>query len=129
MTAVLLDTHALIWWVTEDRLLSHRARQIIEDSDTRVCVSAVSAMEIGTKFRLGKLEIGRRLAVAFVEEVRAEAFELLAISAEHGQRAGSLAIPHNDPWDRLLIAQSQLENLFLVSNEKRFDDFAVSRLW
>lgn len=129
MTAVLLDTHALIWWVTEDHLLSPRARQTIEDPDTRVFVSAVSAMEICTKYRLGKLEKARRLAVAFVEEVRLEAFELLAIRAEHGQRAGSLVIPHNDPWDRLLIAQSQLENLSLVSNKKIFDDFAVSRLW
>lgn len=129
MIAVLLDTHALIWWMSEDRLLSRRARQVIEDGDTRVLVSAVSAMEISTKYRLGKLNIGKRLAAAFVEDVNAEGFEHLPVTAEHGQHAGNLAIPHNDPWDRVLIAQAQLEKVTLVSNEKRFDDWGVLRLW
>jgi PIN domain nuclease of toxin-antitoxin system len=129
MTAVLLDTHALIWWTTEDRLLGPRARKIIEDPDNRVAVSAISAMEISTKYRLGKLDIGERLAFSFVEDVEAEGFELLAVTAIHGQLAGKLGIPHNDPWDRLLIAQAQIEELILISNEKRFDEFGVSRLW
>jgi PIN domain nuclease of toxin-antitoxin system len=126
---LLLDTHALIWAAQEPELLSETARVAIENSDNMIFVSATSALEIATKYRLGKLSVSPTLAEHFVEEVVGRGFVILPITADHGQRAGLLNIPHKDPWDRLLIAQAQIEGMRLVSNEKLFDDFGVVRLW
>jgi PIN domain nuclease of toxin-antitoxin system len=124
---LLLDTHALIWWVEDSPLLSDAARAAI--ADNAVLVSAASAWEIATKFRLGKLPSADRMARAFAAEVAAEGFEPLAITLDHAALAGSLDIPHKDPFDRLLIAQARIERVPLVSNEALFDGFGVERLW
>jgi PIN domain nuclease of toxin-antitoxin system len=126
---LLLDTHALIWAAQEPELLSDKARVAIENTENTVFVSAASALEIATKYRLGKLAVSPTLAEHFVEETRGRGFIIVPINADHAQRAGLLDIPHKDPWDRLLIAQAQIEGMWLVSNEKLFDDFAVSRYW
>ncbi len=126
---LLLDTHALIWAAQAPDLIPEIAREAIEDGENIVYVSAVSAMEIATKFRLGKLDVSPALAEHFVEELEGHGFVMLALNAHHAQRGGLLAIPHKDPFDRLLIAQTQIEGLTLVSNEERFDDWSVSRLW
>lgn len=126
---LLLDTHALIWWCADDERLGREARVAIADMASEVFVSAVSALEIATKFRLGKLPGARVLAEGFVMEVAAEGFQPLSISAAHGQLAGGLALPNKDPFDRLLIAQSLLETLTLVTNEETFDAYGVARLW
>lgn len=128
---LLLDTHALIWWAitVEHDPLSPVAREAIENPDNAVYVSAVTAMEIATKVRLGKLEEARPLASNFVAQVEARGLSTLDLTADHGERAGSLPIPHKDPFDRLLIAQAQMSGMTLVSNEKRFDGFGVARLW
>ena len=110
-------------------MLPDGARKHIEDQRNVIYVSAVSALEISTKYRLGKLDVSPSLAEHFVQEVESQGFEILALSAEHAQRGGLLGIPHKDPFDRLLIAQSQIEGMTLVSNEERFDEWAVTRLW
>ena len=126
---LLLDTHAIIWWTGGSPQLSPLARAAIEDANNEVFVSAASAMEIATRFRLGKLPEAERLAVDFAGEAAADGFSTLSISVEHGQKAGEMAIPHRDPFDRFLIAQAITEDLILVSNERLFDDFGVKRLW
>lgn len=110
-------------------MLPDVARRAITDERNAIYVSAVSAMEIATKFRLGKLDVSPTLAEHFVEEVESQGFIVLDLNAHHGQRAGLLRIPHRDPFDRLLIAQTQIEGLTLVSNEELFDEWFVSRLW
>lgn len=125
---LLLDTHALLWWVANHPSLSAKADQVIGDPDNEVCVSAVSAWEVTTKARLGKLTAGL-LAHDFVGEVRRQGFVPLPITLDHGQRAGNLPGPHRDPFDRMLIAQAQAENLVLVSNETIFDTYGVQRVW
>ena len=92
-------------------------------------VSAVSALEIATKHRIGKLPQAAVLAARFEHEVEALGFQPLPVSLTHARVAGSLPIPHKDPFDRLLIAQAIVEDMFLVSNEAVFDGFGVSRLW
>jgi PIN domain nuclease of toxin-antitoxin system len=92
-------------------------------------VSAVSAWEIAIKVRLGKLPAATDLAADFSGLIEREGFELLAISAEHGIRAGLLPGPHKDPFDRMLIAQAQTENIPIVSNEISFESYGVRRLW
>ncbi len=126
---LLLDTHALIWAAFEPAKLGRTARAALEDQDNDVWVSAVSAMEISTKYRLGNLPEAEALALDFVAQVEGRGFTLLPLAAEHGQLGGNLPIPHRDPFDRMIIAQAQIERMTLVSNEKRFDAFGVLRLW
>lgn len=125
---LLLDTHALLWWVSNHPSLSAAADQALNDPTNEVFVSAASAWEVTTKARLGKLTAGP-LAQDFVGEVRRQGFVPLSISLDHGQRAGNLPGVHRDPFDRMLIAQAQAENLVLVSNEELFDTYGVQRLW
>lgn len=126
---ILLDTHALLWWLADDPALSKRARTVIANTNNTIYVSAASAWEIATKVRLGKLPTAADLAADFAGHLEREGFEVLPVSAEHAIRAGLLPGDHRDPFDRMLIAQSQAENLALISIEGIFDSFGVSRIW
>lgn len=126
---LLLDTHALIWWLVGDEALSLRAREAIADEANSVAVSAASAMEVATKFRIGKLAQAALLAHDFETIIAAQGFAELTITVHHARLAGEMNIDHKDPFDRLLIAQAQAEGMVLVSNEALFDGFAVQRLW
>jgi PIN domain nuclease of toxin-antitoxin system len=125
----LLDTHTLLWWLSDDPALTKPARRIIAETKNVVFVSAASAWEIATKVRLGKLPSAADLAADFTGHLQREGFQILAISAEHAIRAGLLPGAHKDPFDRMLIAQAQAENIPIVSNEALFDTFGVRRLW
>ena len=127
--SLLLDTHALLWWLDGDRRLSTQARALIGDEGNRVLVSAASAWEIATKVRIGKLPGAVDVAEHFVEWVRQQDFELLSISAEHARQAGLMPGVHRDPFDRMLIAQAIVEKVPLVANEEMFDQYGVTRLW
>jgi PIN domain nuclease of toxin-antitoxin system len=126
---VLVDTHALLWAVTGDRHLSKRAHSVLASLDNEVLVSAASAWEVCTKFRLGKLSDAESLVSDFSRVIEQLGFYALSISLEHAQRAGNLPGPHRDPFDRMLIAQAQAEDLTLVSNERLFDSYGVRRTW
>ena len=126
---LLLDTHALICWLAGDEALSRRAREAIADEVNEITVSAASAMEIATKFRIGKLPGAALLAQSLEEIIAQQGFVELPISVHHARLAGEMNIAHKDPFDRLLIAQAQVEDMVLVSNEAMFDGFAVKRLW
>lgn len=126
---LLLDTHAVLWWFNGDAALSAVARAAIEPQDNQVFVSAASAMEVSTKFRIGKLPQAGALAARFEEMALNQGFVPLSISIAHAALGGRLPIDHKDPFDRLLIAQALLEGMTLVSNETRFDEAGVSRLW
>ncbi len=126
---LLLDTHTLIWWLAGDEALSSRAREAIADEANSIAVSAASAMEVATKFRIGKLPDAALLAQNFEAIIADQGFAELPISVRHALRAGEMNIAHKDPFDRLLIAQAQSEDMVLVSNEALFDGFAVKRLW
>ena len=125
---LLLDTHALVWWMLSPHLLSPRACEAIENGASEVYVSAVSAIEIATKVRLGKFEDARALATRFAQQISAEGFDLLSITADHGERAGNYLSLHGDPWDRLLVAQAEIERLTLVSCDGKLNG-AAQILW
>lgn len=126
---LLLDTHALAWWLLDDGRLSIRARDLIGDPENQIFASAVSAFETATKHRLGKWpEIGP-LTAAFEEVVTAQHFAIIPISAAHAGRAGNLPGTHRDPFDRLLAAQAQIEGLALLTNDRRLGDFHVETVW
>jgi PIN domain nuclease of toxin-antitoxin system len=125
----LLDTHALLWWLSDDPALTRTARKIVAETNNTLIVSAASAWEIATKVRLGKLPTGADLASDFSGQIEREGFQLLAISAEHGIRAGLLPGPHKDPFDRMLIAQAQAENIPIITKEAVFESYGLRRLW
>jgi PIN domain nuclease of toxin-antitoxin system len=125
----LLDTHALLWWFSDDPALTRPVRKIIGDTKNTVVVSAASAWEIATKVRLGKLPTGAGLAADFTGYIERESFQLLPISVEHALRAGLLPGSHRDPFDRMLIAQAQTENLPILSKEVIFDAYGLRRIW
>jgi PIN domain nuclease of toxin-antitoxin system len=126
---LLLDTHALLWWMTDDPHLSKLARVLIADEANISVVSAVSAWEIATKVRLGRLPTAANLVRNFSLDLTRERIEILPISAAHGLRAGSLPGPHKDPFDRMLIAQALAEDVPIVSNDKALDGYGAKRLW
>ena len=126
---VLVDTHVFLWWLDGDRRLSRRARTTIGDLQNRVLVSAASAWEITTKARLGKLPGALEVAADVAGAIAGQAFESLDITVLHAQRAGRLPGDHRDPFDRMLAAQAQLEDLPIVTNDVVIDRFGVTRIW
>ena len=121
---VLLDTHILLWWLADDERLPSQAGTTIADPDNEVVVSAASAWEISIKQASGRLEAPDDL----LDAVAANDFGALAITAAHAVAAGRLPPHHSDPFDRMLIAQAQIEGLTLVSVDGRFSDYDVEIL-
>lgn len=126
---VLLDTHALLWAASRFDLLSNRARRLIQSQRNEIFVSAASAWEIATKYRLGKLPGARALVDDFVPAIESAGYLSLPITIEHALRAGRLTANHKDPFDRMLAAQAIHENLALISNDEQLDIFGVRREW
>ena len=126
---LLLDTHALLWWLAEPSRLSPTAHASIGDPKNQVLVSAASAWELSTKVRLGKLEIASQLLADLPTVLADQGFELLPIQFRHGLRAGGYEQPHRDPFDRLLAAQAELEELMLVSVDPALQAFPCMLLW
>ena len=126
---LLLDTHAFLWWLEGDRRLPARVRAAIGDQANDVLVSAASVWEITTKARLGRLPGALAVAADVPAAILGQGFVGLPITVLHAQRAGALGGEPRDPFDRMLIAQAQVESVSLVSNERVFDVHGVTRLW
>jgi PIN domain nuclease of toxin-antitoxin system len=126
---LLLDTHALLWWWTNQSRLSKAVLDAIGDEANTVCISAASAFELATKVRIGKLNEAVILLEQFDKLVAADGFTHLGITHRHTLRAGSYAFAHKDPFDRLLIAQSEIENLTFVSCDAAILALDVKTLW
>lgn len=126
---VLADTHALLWWMTGNSKLSDAAHAAIDDSNNLVFVSAASAWEIATKYRLGRLPEASGIARDFPGCMTEEGFRELVITLEDGEYAGRLPGHHQDPFDRIIIAQALIRDLALVSNERIFGQYGVNRIW
>lgn len=118
---LLLDTNALLWWLADEGL-TVKAREAIADSANLVAVSAVSAWEISIKKALGKLAAPDDLE----HQVQTGGFTPLPITIAHGVAAGQLPRHHDDPFDRMLIAQALAEGLTIVTRDKRFDEYSVA---
>ena len=131
---LLLDTHALLWWLLDSPELSAAARQAIAAPERRVLlsaahVSAASAWELATKLRIGKLPQAEDIVVNLPQYLRKQRFEALPISVEHALAAGQWPGPHRDPFDRMLMAQAQIEQALVVTVDPVFAEDRVSVLW
>lgn len=120
---LLLDTHAFLWWADEDPRLKPSERDAIAHENSSVWVSAASIWEIAIKKRLGRIELG---SADLEQELERSNFLELPIGWRHAEIAGSLPRHHEDPLDRMLIAQAQAEQLILVSYDSAFHDYEVS---
>ena len=116
----LLDTHVLLWWLFNDRQLDTECRDIISNPNHRIIVSSVSAWEIATKYRIGKLPEAKQIVDEYAQILKKSRFIELGISSIHALRAGSLPIAHRDPFDRMLMAQAEIENLPIITYDKAF---------
>ena len=125
----LLDTHTLLWWLFDDPKLSANVREIVADPENEIYVSSASAWEISTKYRLGKLPAARELVRDISTWVQKAGFSELPVNIPHAQRAGSWPQAHRDPFDRLLAAQSALEEAPLVSRDPAFESFGIRLVW
>ena len=126
---VLLDTHVLLWWLFDDPALSQPARDAIRDPGNSVLVSAASAWEISMKHRLGKLPEAGEAVGNLPALLRSARMEALPVTVEHALAAGALPGPHRDPFDRMLIAQSRLEDLPVVTADPVFGLYSARTVW
>ena len=127
---VLLDTHAFLWWVSDGGArLSPRARELIEDGATEAVVSAVSAAEIAMKVARGRLELDTPADRYVPSRIARHGFGVLALELRHGLRVGLLPDIHRDPWDRLLVAQAQIEGLPIVTADPLIGRYDVETIW
>ena len=121
---LLLDTHAFLWWWTDDKKLPTKARTAIASAEV-VWVSAASVWEMAIKTTLGKL----RFTGSVADTVEACTFTRLAVEFEHAEAVRTLPLHHSDPFDRLLIAQSIVEGATLVTHDQAFESYKVATLW
>jgi PIN domain nuclease of toxin-antitoxin system len=129
LSDLILDTHALLWWLFDDPRLSETARQAIADPERRIWVSAASAWEIATKARLGKLPEAGDVPYRLPHYLRKARFLELPITIKQSLKAGSLPGPHRDPFDRMLIAQTFITGYPVVTVDPVFRDYGVQVLW
>ena len=125
----LLDTHALLWWIADAPELSAGARRLMEAADHEILVSAVSGWEISVKYQLGKLELAGPPEDLIPRHVAENGFAVLPVSLAHGLQVCRIPLHHRDPFDRMLIAQSQLERVPLISRDPAFAAYDVEVLW
>lgn len=125
----LLDTHTFLWTVTDDRRLSEAARDLIVDGSNECFLSAVSMWEIVPKANAGKLNVEGGPAKFLDNQLKRNRFSTLAILPNHVFQAAALPAIHKDPFDRLLIAQAQFENLALITAHPEIRRYRVQVIW
>lgn len=125
----LLDTHAFLWWITKSDLLSEQARDIIRDGASTLYLSAASGWEIATKAALGRLQLPDEPEKVIPEQMALNAILGLPIEMSHALRVYSLPARHRDPFDRMLIAQSQVEDLPILTSDPQIARYEVEVVW
>jgi PIN domain nuclease of toxin-antitoxin system len=128
-SGVLLDTHILLWWLFDDPKLSNVARAVIQSPDNSILVSSASGWEIATKSRLGKLPHAGNVVKNLPFVLRRARLQVLPITMEHALAAAALPGPHRDPFERMLIAQGQIEQLPIVTSDQVFKNYPIKLIW
>lgn len=126
---LLLDTHTFLWWITDSPRLSEHARQLIAHGDNEVLFSAASGWEIAIKTGLGRLSLPDDAERFITEQLARNSFLVLPIQLSHALRVMALPDHHRDPFDRLLVAQAQVENLPILSSDPQIVRYDVEVIW
>jgi PIN domain nuclease of toxin-antitoxin system len=125
----LLDTHALLWIVTDDAQLSKKARKIFLDEENEIFISIASLWEIAIKVSLKRLILGQSLNEFYIRHVIGNKIRLLDIEVEHLAELENLEFHHRDPFDRLIISQAIVEKIPILSSDKTFSNYPIKRVW
>ena len=123
------DTHAFIWFVTDSPQLSVQAKELFESPESERVLSMASLWEIAIKASLGKLSFNKPLVKFLPEQITLNYIRVLDISISHALQVGALPFHHRDPFDRMIIAQSLVEDLPILSSDTAFDAYGIKRLW
>ena len=126
---LLLDTHALLWYLLDDPKLSKLAKTSISDTSNTILVSPASYWEIAIKISIGKYHLHESLDMFMERELSDNGFSILPIAVSHAAKVTSLPFHHRDPFDRLVIAQALHEDIPIVGADVIFDDYGVTRIW
>ena len=126
---LLLDTHVFLWWITDPKKLSGTARELASDGNNSLYWSSASSWEVSIKYALGRLPLPEPPEKFIPSELTKNAIESLPIIDTHAFRAGQLPRHHRDPFDRMLVAQAQIESFFLLSNDRQLNLYDVVIKW
>ena len=126
---LLLDTHTFLWWISDDPQLSAAARQLIGYTDDILYLSAASGWEVAIKVRLGKLKLPREIKGYIPAQIAVKGIQLLPIEMSHALHVSTLPDYHRDPFDRILVAQSQLDQLPIMTIDPLIAQYPVATLW
>lgn len=126
---LLLDTHAFLWWISDDERLTRRARRVISDESNDVFVSVVSAWEIVVKASLGRLELRKPASKLIPEQVEKNAFGVLPLHLSHTLVVENLPAHHRDPFDRLLVGQAFSEKIPIVTGDSLVAQYPIRAIW
>ena len=126
---LLIDTHALIWFLEDDPKLSATARAVVEDAANERWVSMASGWEMAIKSQIGKLKLPLAFEGLFPGALESLGFSILPIQAGHLHRYHALPLHHRDPFDRLLVAQALVDGFTIVGDDAAFDEYGVARVW
>ncbi|MEH1870452.1 type II toxin-antitoxin system VapC family toxin [Nostoc sp.] len=126
---LLLDTHTFIWYVTDNSRFSNQVVELINDENNEILLSIASLWEIAIKQNLGKLSFNQPFEIFITQQLNLNDFRLLDIKISHVTVVATLPLHHRDPFDRILIAQSVVENIPILSADKIFDAYPIRRVW
>lgn len=126
---ILLDTHSFLWFLVGSSNLSSPARRLIESPDNEKLFSIASLWEIAIKVSLGKLTLSKPFEQIFPDQLAINGIELLPVTIPHLERIAIIPFLHRDPFDRLLVAQCQIEGIPILSADASFDAYSIERLW
>ncbi|MHC4469854.1 MAG: type II toxin-antitoxin system VapC family toxin [Planctomycetota bacterium] len=126
---ILLDTHVFIWWITDAPRLSPRAREALADPRNALVWSAASSWEIAIKAALGRIEMPEPIGAFLGEQLRHQRVDPLPVEHSHAWRVADLPLHHRDPFDRMLVAQALVENLPILTADRRLEPYGVETIW
>lgn len=126
---LLLDTHAFLWFIEGNTKLSRKARSLIEEDENEKLVSMASLLEIAIKTSLGKLLLDQPFEDFIAGQLQRNDFHLFPLTTVHAVGLSRLPFHHRDPFDRMIIAQSLVENISVLSSDAAFDNYGIQRIW
>jgi PIN domain nuclease of toxin-antitoxin system len=125
----ILDTHTFLWWITDHEMLSEHARHVIQDGDNTLYLSVASGWEIAIKARLGRLELSGEPQKVIPEQMSRNAIQVLPIQMSHALRVYALPDHHRDPFERMLVAQAQVEELPILTSDPQIAQYDIDVVW